>query len=53
VFGCAGISGRFQPEYALWKYGDIEVVFIGKDDLVKNKKSTNRAKDKVDVEELL
>jgi len=34
------------------KYGNVEVSFIGKDDLIKNKKSTPRSKDKVDVEEL-
>lgn len=34
------------------KYGNIEVSFIGKNDLIKNKKSTSRAKDKADVEEL-
>lgn len=33
-------------------YGNVEVSFIGKDDLVKNKKSTTRPKDKLDVEEL-
>ncbi len=34
------------------KYGDNEVYFIGKEDLLQNKKSTTRAKDKADVEEL-
>ncbi|MBU8901845.1 MAG: nucleotidyltransferase [Victivallales bacterium] len=34
------------------KYGNIEVSFIGKNDLIKNKKSTSRSKDKADVEEL-
>ena len=34
------------------KYGNIEVSFIGKSDLIKNKKSTSRSKDKADVEEL-
>lgn len=34
-------------------YGEVEVTFIGFDDLIKNKKSTPRAKDKGDVEELL
>ncbi len=34
------------------KYGDIEVTFIGRDDLVCNTRSTKRAKDKADIEEL-
>jgi hypothetical protein len=34
------------------KYGDIEVTFIGKKDLIKNKKSTNRIQDKADLEKL-
>ena len=34
-------------------YGEVEVTFIGFDDLIKNKKSTPRAKDRGDVEELL
>lgn len=34
------------------RYGSAEVFFIGKDDLIKNKKSTSRAKDKADIEEL-
>ena len=34
------------------RYGDVDVFFIGKDDLIKNKMSTPRSKDKVDAEEL-
>ena len=34
-------------------YGKIEVSFIGFDDLIQNKKATQRAKDKGDVEEIL
>lgn len=34
-------------------YGDVEVTFIGFDDLVKNKESTSRTKDKGDAEELI
>ena len=34
------------------KYGDITVTFIGRKDLIKNKSSTPRSKDKLDVEEL-
>ena len=34
------------------QYGDVEVYFIGKDELLKNKNSTNRLKDKADAEEL-
>ena len=33
-------------------YGEIETRFIGLEDLIRNKNSTNRAKDKADVEEL-
>lgn len=35
------------------RYGDIEVYFIGKQDLIKNKSATTRTRDKADVEELL
>ncbi len=35
------------------KYGSIDVFFIGKDDLIKNKLSTDRLRDKADVEEML
>lgn len=35
------------------KYGDVEVNFISKIDLIKNKKSTSRLQDKADVEKLL
>jgi len=34
------------------KYGDVEVNFIGRIELIKNKLSTNRPKDKIDAEEL-
>ena len=34
------------------KYGKVDVIFIGKNDLLKNKNSTPRLKDKADVEEL-
>ena len=34
------------------KYGDVDVYFIGKEDLLKNKRSTPRTKDKVDAEEI-
>lgn len=34
------------------KYGDSEVYFIGKNDLIKNKMSTDRLHDKADAEEL-
>ena len=34
------------------KYGDIEVNFIGKEELTKNKMSTNRTQDKADAEKL-
>lgn len=41
-----------RPNVVRGKYGDVEVTFIGLADLIKNKKSTPRAKDKGDVEEL-
>ncbi len=34
------------------RYGNVEVNFIGRLDLIKNKLSTKRARDKADVEEL-
>ena len=34
------------------RYGSVEATFIGFDDLIRNKQSTRRAKDKGDVEEL-
>lgn len=34
------------------KYGDVDVTFIGLQDLIRNKSSTSRTKDKADVEEL-
>ncbi|MFZ2656364.1 MAG: nucleotidyltransferase [Victivallales bacterium] len=34
------------------KYGDVDVTFIGKKDLIKNKKSTKRLQDKADLEKL-
>ena len=35
------------------KYGDVEVTFIGKKDLIKNKRSTKRLQDKADLEKLI
>lgn len=34
------------------KYGDVEINFIGKEDLIKNKLATKRPQDKVDAEYL-
>ena len=34
------------------RYGDVEVSFIGKEDLLRNKRSTGRQRDLGDVEEL-
>jgi len=34
------------------RYGDVEVSFIGREDLLRNKRSTPQTKDKADVEEL-
>ena len=41
-----------RPTVVRGKYGAVEVTFIGLADLLKNKKSTPRTKDKGDVEEL-
>lgn len=35
------------------RYGDVEVTFIGKEDLLRNKRATGRHRDLGDVEELL
>ncbi len=40
------------PNVVRGKYGNVEVPFIGLADLLKNKKSTPRTKDKGDAEEL-
>ena len=34
------------------KYGQIEVNFIGREDLIRNKKATGRSQDEVDAEML-
>ncbi len=44
--------GEAQPNAVRGKYGDADVTFIGRKDLIRNKQSTPRAKDKADVEEL-
>lgn len=41
-----------RPNAVRGKYGRTEVTFIGRDDLIRNKRATPRAKDKADVEEL-
>ena len=41
-----------KPNVVRGTYGEVEVAFIGREDLVKNKQATPRAKDKGDVEEL-
>ncbi|MGH8558904.1 MAG: hypothetical protein ACRESZ_15915 [Methylococcales bacterium] len=41
-----------KPNIIRGTYGRVQVTFIGIDDLLKNKRSTPRAKDKADVEEL-
>lgn len=35
------------------RYGQVEVTFIGKDDLLRNKRATGRHRDLGDIEELL
>ncbi|HUW59607.1 MAG TPA: hypothetical protein VMZ06_01275 [Candidatus Bathyarchaeia archaeon] len=34
-------------------YGDVQINFIGRDDLIRNKLATRRAQDKVDAEQLI
>jgi len=50
------ISGVGYPEASTHtisaKYGDVEIRVIGRKDLLKNKSSTGRLKDKADVEEI-
>jgi len=41
-----------KPSVVRGRYGGVEVNFIGREDLLRNKRSTSRAKDKADVEEL-
>lgn len=40
------------PNIVRGKYGSISVNFIGKDDLIKNKKASGRTQDKLDLENL-
>ncbi len=44
--------GTAKKSVVKGKYGDVEVIFIGKKDLIKNKKSTKRLQDKADLEKL-
>jgi hypothetical protein len=44
--------GDVKAKKVRGKYGAIEVYFIGKQDLIVNKSSTTRLKDKADAEEL-
>ena len=41
-----------RPNVVRGTYGGVEVTFIGLDELLRNKRSTPRARDKGDVEEL-
>lgn len=41
-----------QPNAVRGYYDDIQVTFIGLEDLLKNKRATSRTKDKADAEEL-
>ncbi len=41
-----------RPNAVRGRYGNVDVTFIGRAELVKNKKATPRMKDKGDVEEL-
>jgi len=42
-----------KPNIVRGAYGKVKVNFIGRNDLICNKRATPRAKDKVDVEELI
>jgi hypothetical protein len=44
--------GEARPNVVRGTYGGVEVKFIGFDDLIRNKKATQRTRDKGDVEEL-
>ncbi len=50
ISGLSFIDAR--PNTIRGQYGEVMVTFIGRDDLIQNKSSTSRAKDKADVEEL-
>jgi len=41
-----------KPNVVRGLYGDVQVSFIGRDDLIRNKLATPRAQDKVDAEQL-
>lgn len=41
-----------KPNIVRGKYGQVNVSFIGRGDLIKNKQATHRTKDKADAEEL-
>ena len=41
-----------KPNAVRGKYGQAEVTFIGREELIRNKRATPRARDKADVEEL-
>lgn len=43
---------KAQKKRIRGQYGDIEVYFIGREDLLKNKKASKRPKDKLDAVEL-
>ena len=40
------------PRTVRGRYGDVEVTFIGRDELLQNKRATGRTRDMADVEEL-
>lgn len=49
----AGVSfEEARPKVVRGRYGAAEVLFIGKEDLLRNKRSTGRTRDLGDVEEL-
>ena len=41
-----------KPNIVRGRYGSVEVAFIGREELLRNKRSTPRARDKADLEEL-
>ncbi|MBN1798696.1 MAG: hypothetical protein JW822_08965 [Spirochaetales bacterium] len=46
------LSTLLEKNIVNGRYGNIIAKFIGKNELIKNKNSTNRLKDKADIEEL-
>ena len=46
-------SREARPNTVRGNYGRVQVSFIGRNELIRNKSATSRAKDKADVKELM